>query len=109
MSATASGLLGWTLEEVTELEGLDEVRVPDHAPVLDADLLVRLVDRAQLLDSLVERLLRTTRIPQSASVSISTNSRIPIMSLRQQQQRTTPATETEPKHKRTGRQPHQPA
>ena len=51
-------------------------RVPDHAPVLDADLLVRLVDRAQLLDALVEGLLRTTRIPQSASTSIRTNSRV---------------------------------
>ena len=67
------------LEEVAELEGLNEVavagymrvfeygdscdhlRVPDHATVLDTDLIVALEDLADLLDTLVERLLSTAR------------------------------------------------
>ena len=47
------------LEEVAELERLDEVRVPDHDPVLDADLLVALEDLGYLLDTLIKRLLGT--------------------------------------------------
>jgi hypothetical protein len=37
----------------------EDLRVPDHGAVLDADLVERLVDVANLLDTLVERLLGT--------------------------------------------------
>jgi hypothetical protein len=40
---TPSGLHGAS-EQVAELKGLDEVRVPDHAAVLDANLREHLVD-----------------------------------------------------------------
>ena len=38
--------------------------VPDHAAVLDADVLERLVDLADLLDTLVEGLLRSAATNQ---------------------------------------------
>jgi hypothetical protein len=57
------------LHNVPELKGLDQIagcqhsssnlgnnlRVPDHTPVLDSDLVVRLVDIVHLLDTLIQR------------------------------------------------------
>ena len=53
------GGLDGASEEVTELKSLNKVRVPDHAAVLGADLGELLVNIADLLDTLVERLLGT--------------------------------------------------
>jgi hypothetical protein len=57
------------LHDVPKLEGLDQIarcqhssrklgrdlRVPDHTPVLDSNLVVRLVDIVHLLDTLIQR------------------------------------------------------
>ena len=51
--------LNRALENVAELESLHEVAVPDHAPVLDTDLVEGLVDLADLLDTLVQGFLGT--------------------------------------------------
>ena len=40
-------------QQVSQLECLDQIRVPNHAPVLDADVLERLVDVVDFLDALV--------------------------------------------------------
>ena len=53
------GGLDGASQEVTELKSLDKIRVPDHAAVLGADLGELCVDVADLLDTLVERLLGT--------------------------------------------------
>lgn len=53
------GGLDGASEEVTKLKSLNKVRVPDHAAVLSADLGELLVNIADLLDTLVERLLGT--------------------------------------------------
>lgn len=45
-------------QQVPELESLGKIGVPDHGAVLDADLGVHLVDLRDLLDTLVQRLLR---------------------------------------------------
>lgn len=42
-----------------EVNSMEYVRIPDHAPVLDANVIVALVDLAYFLDTLVERLLGT--------------------------------------------------
>ena len=72
------------LEKVTEFQRLDQIpawkplaafhvlrcsnpRIPNHAPVLNADLVVCLEDLAQLLDTLVERLLGTVQKVSSDS------------------------------------------
>lgn len=46
-------------EQVAELKGLDEIRVPDHRAVLDTDLVEHLVDLGDLLNTLVKGLLGT--------------------------------------------------
>jgi hypothetical protein len=53
------GGLDGASQEVTELKSLNKIRVPDHAAVLGANLGELLVDVADLLDTLVERLLGT--------------------------------------------------
>lgn len=72
-SSRLNGLDG-TLEDIAQFKGLDEitdffcvlecvllytelrhVRVPDHASILDANIVVTLVDCTHLLDTLVER------------------------------------------------------
>lgn len=57
-SSGDDGLHG-ALENVAQLKSLHQVRVPDHAAVLDTDVGKVLVDVAHLLDTLVERSLRT--------------------------------------------------
>ena len=50
---------GWCLR-ITLLDyKAVHIRVPDHAPVLDTDLLEALVDLAELLYTLIERVLGT--------------------------------------------------
>jgi len=49
--------LNGALENVAKFEGLNKIRVPDHAPVLDTDIIEALVDSAHLLNTLVKRLL----------------------------------------------------
>lgn len=44
-------------QQVTELKGLNEVRVPDHAAVLDTDILERGIDISHLADTVIQRLL----------------------------------------------------
>lgn len=46
-------------EQVAELKSLNKVRVPDHAAVLDTDMLELLVDLVHLADTLVQTLLST--------------------------------------------------
>jgi len=58
LSGSFGGLDGAS-QEVTKLKSLNKIRVPDHAAVLGADLGELLVDVADLLDTLVERLLGT--------------------------------------------------
>ena len=63
------------------------IRVPDHAPVLDTDLLEALVDLAELLYTLIKRVLGTAH-----ENSVSTDSLNPRR-----------------RNRHTGRQPRQPA
>lgn len=65
-SVSSSGLLSsggggdgldGVLHNVSKLKSLDEIRVPDHASVLDSNLVVLVVDLVHLLDSVVQRLL----------------------------------------------------
>lgn len=46
-------------QQVSQLQSLNEIRVPDHAAVLDTDLGEHLVNLLDLLDTLVQRLLGT--------------------------------------------------
>lgn len=46
-------------QEVLQLQSLDKVRVPDHATVLDTNILKHLVDLVDLADTLIQRLLHT--------------------------------------------------
>lgn len=46
-------------EQIPELEGLNQVRVPDHAAVLDADLTESAVDLGDVADTIVQGLLGT--------------------------------------------------
>jgi hypothetical protein len=49
--------LNGTSEEVTKLEGLDKIGVPDHAAVLDTNVGEVSIDVVDLLYTLIERLL----------------------------------------------------
>lgn len=53
-------------EQVAELKGLNKIRVPDHAAVLDADVLELAVNLNHLADTLVQALLGT----ENADVSL---------------------------------------
>lgn len=44
-------------EKVPQLEGLDQIRVPNHATILHADLVVHLINLLHLADTLVQALL----------------------------------------------------
>lgn len=46
-------------EKVLELQGLNKVRVPDHAAVLDTNILEHLVYLVDLADTLIQTLLHT--------------------------------------------------
>ena len=53
------GCLDGTGEQVPQLKRLDEIRVPDHATILDTNIGEGGVDLVDLLDTLVQRLLGT--------------------------------------------------
>src|SRR5690606_24327162 len=57
--SSSSSSLGSASQQVAELESLNQIRVPDHAAVLDTNIGVGLVDLDDLLNTLVERLLGT--------------------------------------------------
>lgn len=58
-SSSRDDSLDSALKEVTELKGLNKVRIPDHASVLDANLSEAVVDLADFFDTLIQRLLGT--------------------------------------------------